>query len=237
MIASRFTRAAVHTLRIGEVSRSSKLPQTKNGLNNEHNVQPHGPWSLSPFHTAEAIAFLTGAGQSTARASLHGRNPHAWPPLPPVSQLCPASASSLPGTGSSPHDGLDPDWWNFPEEMPSFGSRGRIVRSRIFSLLPPCATGGSHWSAPICIELRSLGAQQNESMPSLEWRQCALSTHCTKWRWCVSMRRDQSSSLQALKQFNHTDAALNGRFPRQTPDRHVNCEVTTASHHGDNLRP
>jgi hypothetical protein len=208
LLASRFTGAAVHTLRVGEpLDRPDALRGRISSLNVRNNVQPHAAWTLDVPHALHAITALLGDSSAVA--------PPAGATRWPVPRGCErgrrhASNEPRPDLGRA----ALPEWWRAPEEAwrPQPDVARTIVRSRVFSLVP-CTE--AHWAMPRCWELRRARQRPAESSGGgLEWRECPLSTHCPRWRWCVGQRTDTT--------LNRSDNHRSGAGVLQ--DRFVDCE-------------
>ena len=198
LLASRFTKSAVHTLRVGEpLDANDALTKRISAENVKNNVQPHAAWTLNVPQTLQAIANLAGVtGQ--VESGMH------WPAL--AARGCKRGRKA---SASLSDDGVatgvpPPEWWQTPEEaaQPQPGMTRTTIRSRVFSLVP-CATDAS-WATPRCWELR-------RKAQGLEWRECSLEAHCTRWRWCVGERN--ATSLRGA-----TGAGV-------LPDKYVDCSA------------
>ena len=232
LLASRYTRAAVHTLGVGEAvdAAGHGAAAALTWQNRKNNVQPHSGWTLHVPQTLAAIASLVRLGGK-------GGGGHLWPPVPTDCDAATASGApkrarpaSLSATGATaPSTSRPPpahEWWRLPSEAaPATAARQHAAnaasRSRIFSLLP-CR--GAPWAAPRCWELVSVadaarraqrrtrrGGTEGASAQQLEWRTCSLEAHCTSWRWCI-------------KEANTNWTAYRGAVQ----DRYVDCEQHVA---------
>ena len=178
-------------------ARACALTKRISAENVKNNVQPHAAWTLNVPQTLMAIANLAGVtGQ--VESGMH------WPAL--AARGCKRGRKA---SASLSDDGVatgvpPPEWWQTPEEaaQPQPGMTRTTIRSRVFSLVP-CATDAS-WATPRCWELR-------RKAQGLEWRECSLEAHCTRWRWCVGERN--ATSLRGA-----TGAGV-------LPDKYVDCSA------------
>ena len=203
MLASRFTRAAVVTLRVGEpvIDPTTGRAPRQSKINLQHNVLPHSPWSVGDVtQTIRVIAGLMRTSDGIRRPAIPAvPRCDAGKVLPTPRPLTPMETAPSP---------VRADWWKHPEEA-FFPSSPRaltpIRRSRIFAL-SPCDD-----ELPRCWELAQTGA-------TLRWRVCpSLHAHCTRWRWCTSPRP------------NWTAPASDGAARDEDLDRNIDCEQRHAT--------